>query len=367
MRCRKVQDDVETRGNSLTWDEFGGGPDFCPGGIRHEGGVTLIQASMWNAETSRPDAKGEIQAGGPCEDESTDAGHRGGATRSSDEGPVIGLERRGCVVRLWPEGNRRRRTLTDRAKPYKSGQQWEPDDAKVSRPVLRERGGEIPRATHLFVKVNGKLCYLWRAVDHEGGDPGGCGHGKTGQGCGAEASQADHEEVRRAAEDRHRRALLLFRSDERAGQRRPARGRWPPQQSGGEFAPAVSTTRTSDAAVSKYEDAAEVQLSSRPGPQPFQSGAPSRHPPSVQAETLCRIGGVARPCSVDRRSREGMSRYASTTPRYFDNAIRAHVPSAATNSTSLRTTSALTANTIEAACDRTRNSPDNGETQMPNS
>ena len=27
---------------------------------------------------------------------------------------------------------------------------------------------KFPRATHLFVKVNGKLCYLWRAVDHEG-------------------------------------------------------------------------------------------------------------------------------------------------------------------------------------------------------
>src|SRR5271166_2320571 len=133
-------------------------------------------------------------------------------------------------------------------------------------------------------------------------------------------------EVRPAAEDRHRRALLLFRSDERAGQRRPARGRWPPQQSGGEFAPAVSTTRTSDAAVSNYEDAAEVQLSSRPGPRPFQSGAPSRHPPSVQAETLCRIGGVARPCSVDRRSREGMSHYASTTPRYFENAVTMAAP-----------------------------------------
>ena len=25
--------------------------------------------------------------------------------RSSDEGPVMGLERRGCVVLLWPEGN----------------------------------------------------------------------------------------------------------------------------------------------------------------------------------------------------------------------------------------------------------------------
>ena len=28
----------------------------------------------------------------------------------------------------------------------------------------------FPRATRqVFVKVNGKLCYLWRAVDHEGG------------------------------------------------------------------------------------------------------------------------------------------------------------------------------------------------------
>jgi hypothetical protein len=82
MTCRKVRDDVETRGNSLTWDEPGGWPDCCPGGIRHGGGVTLNQASMWNAGTCRPDAKGEIQIGGPYEGESTDAGHRGGATRS---------------------------------------------------------------------------------------------------------------------------------------------------------------------------------------------------------------------------------------------------------------------------------------------
>ncbi len=63
---------------------------------------------MWNAGTCRPDAKGEIQIGGPYEDESTDAGHRGGATRSSGEGPVMGLERRGCIVQLWREDNRRR-------------------------------------------------------------------------------------------------------------------------------------------------------------------------------------------------------------------------------------------------------------------
>ena len=108
MTCRKVQDDVETRRNSLAWDKSGRRPDFCPDGIRHEGGVTLNQASVWNAGTCRPDAKGEIQVGGPYEGESTDAGHRGGATRSSDEGPVMGLERRGRIVQLWREANRRR-------------------------------------------------------------------------------------------------------------------------------------------------------------------------------------------------------------------------------------------------------------------
>ena len=46
MTRRKVQDDVETGGNSLTRDEPGGWPDCCPGGIRREGGVTLNQGSV---------------------------------------------------------------------------------------------------------------------------------------------------------------------------------------------------------------------------------------------------------------------------------------------------------------------------------
>jgi len=33
--------------------------------------------------------------------ESTDAKHRGGATRSSDEVSVMGMERRGCIDRLY--------------------------------------------------------------------------------------------------------------------------------------------------------------------------------------------------------------------------------------------------------------------------
>jgi len=104
-------DDVETGEESLTRDQSGGRPDCCPDGIRHEGGVALDQALAWNVGTCRLDAKGEIQAGGPCEDESTNAGHRDGATCSSDEGAVMVLERRGCVVQLWTGANRQREEL----------------------------------------------------------------------------------------------------------------------------------------------------------------------------------------------------------------------------------------------------------------
>jgi hypothetical protein len=45
-------------------------PADGPIGIRHIGGVTLIQASVRNLGTCRPDVKGEIQAEGLREDES---------------------------------------------------------------------------------------------------------------------------------------------------------------------------------------------------------------------------------------------------------------------------------------------------------
>jgi hypothetical protein len=105
MTCRKRMDDVETGRMLLTREQSGGWPDYCPDGIRHEGGVTLRQAFAWNVGTCRPDVKGEIQMGGPHEDESTEAGHRGGATRNREEGSESELDRRGCVVQLLSEVN----------------------------------------------------------------------------------------------------------------------------------------------------------------------------------------------------------------------------------------------------------------------
>jgi hypothetical protein len=48
-----------------------------------------------NVRTCRSDAKGDAASGYHREGKSTDAEHRDGAARSSDEGPVMGLERRG--------------------------------------------------------------------------------------------------------------------------------------------------------------------------------------------------------------------------------------------------------------------------------
>jgi hypothetical protein len=80
-------------------------PADGPIGIRHKGGVTLIRALVRNLGTCRPDAKGELQAEGLRKDESTDAGHRGEDARSRVEGSVMGLDRRGVIVRRYLVGN----------------------------------------------------------------------------------------------------------------------------------------------------------------------------------------------------------------------------------------------------------------------
>ena len=65
MTCRKRRDVIETRLQSLAWDEARGMPAYCPSGDRHEGGVSSAQALVRNVGTCRLDAKGDLQVEAP--------------------------------------------------------------------------------------------------------------------------------------------------------------------------------------------------------------------------------------------------------------------------------------------------------------
>ena len=96
-----------------------GRPACCPGGARCRGGVSSSQALAWNRRTCRLDTDGQANrvmfalwpprgrtaSGGHRKRQSTGAGHRDGTARSSEEGPVMGLERRGRADQGQPGAN----------------------------------------------------------------------------------------------------------------------------------------------------------------------------------------------------------------------------------------------------------------------
>jgi hypothetical protein len=88
----------------------------------------------------------EKSKGRPPEDESTDARHRGGTARSSEEAPVMGAERRGCVVQGVFIDQPGMGGISEYHQAIRLAEQWEPDELRGSRPVLRAAGGEIPPA-----------------------------------------------------------------------------------------------------------------------------------------------------------------------------------------------------------------------------
>jgi hypothetical protein len=100
MRCRNRRDDVETGGRLPTGINLRRKLNCCASGVRHRGGVTMMQARVRNVGTWSLDAKGEARAESIREGESTEARRRGGAARSSEEAPVMGVERRGCIDSL---------------------------------------------------------------------------------------------------------------------------------------------------------------------------------------------------------------------------------------------------------------------------
>src|SRR3954462_12090671 len=134
MTCRNIF--WRRRNQERSWDKVGGVPDDGPTGVRHGGGVTVILASIRNVRTCRSDVKGAGQAGRPCKTLSTKAEHRGGVARSSEEGSVMGLERR---VVQWegddqPSIGKNCRDLTTGSMVCPGRE--EPYETRVSRTVL---------------------------------------------------------------------------------------------------------------------------------------------------------------------------------------------------------------------------------------
>ena len=121
MKCRKRIGDIRNRGRVVApgaaWREPADWPGGCPAWMvaRAWSGL-LCGTGEPVALFGRPASGAGVACGWPsesenpkqqiCEGESSCAGHRGGPSRSSDEGPVIGLERRGRVVRAGLTVNR---------------------------------------------------------------------------------------------------------------------------------------------------------------------------------------------------------------------------------------------------------------------
>ena len=85
MTCRKLFKQCRNRDGRLARDQAQQRPEFRLGGTRHKGGVSSEQALIRNVRTCRSDGKGRTQVEGLHKRASTDAEHRGGAVRSSEE------------------------------------------------------------------------------------------------------------------------------------------------------------------------------------------------------------------------------------------------------------------------------------------
>jgi hypothetical protein len=117
MKCRNALDDIETKSYLLTCDEPGGSlfiGQVVSGMNAARAWVRLLHGT-WEpvvprdgqlvAYSLRLAGYGRIPSGRNRKDKSTDAGHRGGSSGSSDDGPVMGLERSGRAVQMRLLGN----------------------------------------------------------------------------------------------------------------------------------------------------------------------------------------------------------------------------------------------------------------------
>ena len=158
----------------------------------------------------------------------------------------------------------------------------------------------------VFVKVNGKLCYLWRAVDPEGEVLEAVVTAKRDKAAAAKLLKRIMKKYgapRSIVTDGLRAYSAAMNDIGVAAERHEVGGRLNNRAENSH-----QPFRRRERAMQRFRSLKTLQKfssSSRSGPQPLQSGAPSRHEASLQAETHCRLGRVARPRDIDRRSRDG--------------------------------------------------------------
>jgi len=97
MTCRKANQLTSKPDSVIDPGRLQALPVYGLKGVRCRGCMILIQALMWNVGTCWLNVKGRGVAtvSGFA---STNVSQRGGATRSSGEGAVMAVERRGCVI-----------------------------------------------------------------------------------------------------------------------------------------------------------------------------------------------------------------------------------------------------------------------------
>ncbi len=95
--CRKANQPTSKPDRVVDPGQLQALPVYGLKGVRRRGCMSLVQALVWNVGTCWLNAKGR-EAAMSSGFASTDVSQRGGATRSSGEGAVMAVERRGCVI-----------------------------------------------------------------------------------------------------------------------------------------------------------------------------------------------------------------------------------------------------------------------------
>ncbi len=105
MTCRKAIQPTSKPDRVVDPGQTQTEPVYGLGGVRRRDCMNLVQALVWNVGTCWLNAKGR-EVAMSSSFASTDVSQRDGATRSSDEGAVMAVERRGCVIQPSAIANR---------------------------------------------------------------------------------------------------------------------------------------------------------------------------------------------------------------------------------------------------------------------